>query len=68
MLRTYGIGCRIPFDKKKHRKNFRVDDKDNPSQKWCKNIFSTFIKKDESICTNEVFVTDYSPVSESQAI
>ncbi len=65
---TYGIGCRIPFDKRIHQKNFCVDDKDNPSQKWCKNIFSTFIERDESICTNEVFVTDYSPVSQSQEI
>ncbi len=63
---TYGIGCRIPFDKSKHRKDYCVDDDDNSSEKWCKNIFSTFIERDDSICTNEVFVTDYSPRSQSQ--
>ena len=63
---TYGIECRIPFDKDKHRLDYRVDDADNCSKKWCANIFSTFIERGESICTNEVFVCNYSPASRSQ--
>ena len=63
---TYGIACSMPFVKGKHRPDYSVDDEDNRSKKWCKNIFSTFIERDESICTNEVFVTNYVPLSKSQ--
>ncbi len=63
---TYGIACLIPFVKGKHRQNYCQDDKDNPSKKWCDNIFSTFVEKRESICTDEVFVTKYSVASRFQ--
>ncbi len=62
---TYGVDCRIPFDSR-HQTNYREDDEDDPSKKWCTNIFSTFIERDESICTNEVFVTKFNPSSRSQ--
>ncbi len=63
---TYGIACRIPFVKGKHLPNYCEDDEDDRSKKWCDNIFSTFIERGESICTNQVFVSKYSPVNRSQ--
>ncbi len=63
---TYGVGCRIPFNKGKHRLDYRKDDEDDHSQKWCSNIFSTFIERGESICTNEVLVCKYSISNRSQ--
>ncbi len=63
---TYGIACNIPFVKGKHRQNYCRDDEDYPSKKWCDNIFSTFVERKESICTDEVFVTKYSVASRYQ--
>ncbi len=63
---TYGVSCRIPFDNDKHRLDYREDDADNSSEKWCNNIFSSFIERGESICTNEVFICNYSPATRSQ--
>ncbi len=65
---TYGIACRIPFDENKHPIEYCVDDENDCSRKWCKHIFSTFIERNESICTNEVFVANYSPVRSSQRV
>ena len=62
---TYGIACRIPFDESKHRKDYRQDDDDDHSKKWCDNIFSTFIERNEDICTNEIFVKQYRPLTRS---
>ncbi len=63
---TYGILCKIPFDESKHRKDYRADDADDSSKKWCNNIFSTIIERGDSICTNDVFVCNYSPSTCSQ--
>ena len=65
---TYGIRCSTPFIKGKHRADYCEDDEDDRSKKWCNNIFSTFIERDESICTNEVFVANYTPMRRSQNI
>ena len=52
---TYGIACRIRFDENKHRKNYCLDDEDDHSKKWCDNIFSTFIERNEDICAKRNF-------------
>ena len=65
---TYGIACRIPFQKGIHRRDFCEDDCENSEMKWCKNIFSTFVEKNESVCTNEVFVEHYSPGTSYQNV
>ncbi len=63
---TYGIACRIPFVQGKHQPNYCEDDEEDRNKKWCDNIFSTFIERGESICTNQVFVSKYSPIKRSQ--
>ncbi len=63
---TYGIECSIPFIKGKHLPNYCEDDEDNRSQKWCNNIFSTFVERNDSICTDEIFVANYMPMRRSQ--
>ncbi len=63
---TYGIRCLTPFVPGKHRKDYCEVDEEDSSKKLCKNILSTFVEKNESICTNEVFVTAYSPKFYSQ--
>ena len=65
---TYGISCRIPFIQGRHRSDYCVEDKEDSSKKWCENIFSTFVEKHESICTNEVFVAKYSPTTTYQRV
>ena len=58
---TYGIDCRVPFREDIHRPEYCEDDEEIAGKKWCRNIFSTFVQKNESIWTNEVFVADLVP-------
>ena len=58
---TYGIDCRVPFREDIHRPEYCEDDEEIAGKKWCGNIFSTFVQKNESIWTNEVFVADLVP-------
>ena len=64
---TYGIECIIPFDRNKHNPKFQVVDDEIHSKSWCTKIFSTFVERNESICTNEVFVSNFVPTTSHQS-
>ena len=63
---TYGIRCRNSFEKGLHNPMHMVDDEEFPERKMCDNLFSTFVEKNESICTNEVFAQTFSPSTSFQ--
>ena len=56
---TYGTSCAKRFDDSRHRPDYKYWDKAE-QEYWCKNLFSTFVEKGETICSDEVFSKDYS--------
>lgn len=63
---TYGINCRIPFREDVHMPEYCEDDEEVAGKKWCRNVFSTLVRKNDSICMNKVFVADLVPTTRCQ--
>ena len=62
---TYGTGCSIPFNPAIHLPNLKFRNEETQVD-MCGTIFCSFVEKGDDICTNEVFVTDFSSRSRNQ--
>ena len=57
---TYGIGCAITFDPKKHSEAFKTYNEDR-KQYYCGYVFNIFLEKGELAIANEVITTTLTP-------
>ena len=60
---TYGVGVLNKFDSQKHPKDKYVM-KDH--REWCKDVFETFVKVDQSVAIGEQVVRCYTPARPNQ--
>lgn len=56
---TYGTSVNISFDAAIHRPDYKWWNEDRKKFQ-CKNLFQTFIQRGETICNDEVFITEFS--------
>ena len=57
---TYGIAVNLVFDNSKHDVHYRYFDKEDQCYR-CKNVFSVFIQKGETVNVDEIITTTLKP-------